>query len=170
MVDDVRSGDGACDVAGAAGAIYRTCDGDVSDARNLGASIAKGEYFLFLDADQFLWSPDAVGELLEHLKTDQPDIATGPIMQSWGARNGWSDLREVYRTVVPTLSGGYTLIRRAAFERLGGFRTRATSLFTWEDVDLDLRARLAGYKIRMLPFHLVHRRPFNFRLPDGTLL
>jgi glycosyltransferase involved in cell wall biosynthesis len=168
VVDDVRSKDGSQKVAEAHGAQYLTCDGDVSKARNLGAEHAKGEYLLFLDSDQFLWSAHPMQDLVSWLRLHPVRCATGGINQTMTTKTIHAEAREIYRRFFPTLSGGYVLVRRDIFLHIGGFPPRATSLLTWEDLDLDVKLKFLGVPVVWLPFNTTHRREFTWRLPDGT--
>lgn len=173
VVDDVRSSDGAVDVCIKYGAQYLQTDCDVSHARNYGAFYATGEYLLFLDADQFLWSEIPLRDMVDYLKKyPYVDVATGPIEQEKEEDVFFShaEIREIYRFVTHTLSGGYIIIKKYVFEKIGGFTPRKLSLFTWEDLDLDLRARASGYNIYYFPFSTTHRRSFNIRTPEGKVV
>jgi GT2 family glycosyltransferase len=168
VVDDARSTDGAGKLAAGCSARYLTCEGDVSRARNFGAQHATGEYILFLDADQFLWSKTPLEDLVKWLTNNPIRCGTGGIVQTWTTKSFHAQIREAYRRVVPTLSGGYTLIERKLFLLMGGFAPRSVAILTWEDLDLDVKLRFLGVHIVWLPFSTVHRRAFTWRLPDGT--
>ncbi len=170
VVVDANSADGTAEVAEEHSVKVLRCGGDVSAARNMGAKEAKGGYLLFLDADQDLWSEQPMTDLLMWLRSNPVFVGTGPIQQTSNTRNIWSDARELFRSAHMVLSGGYTLIRKDVFDRLGGFRPRAACLFWWEDVDLSWRCEAAGYEIARLPFATVHKRPFTMRLPNGMRL
>jgi GT2 family glycosyltransferase len=59
-------------------------------------------------------------------------------------------------TDVPAVTGAAMLLSRAVCEQLGGFDERYFSYL--EDVDLCLRARRAGFQIRVAPQARVHHR------------
>lgn len=167
VVDDSRSTDNAKEVAEGYGALYIRSDGDVSHSRNFGAEQSEADYLLFLDADVLLWSITPIADLTHWLEHNPIDVGTGPIIQSHTTQSFHATAREFWRTIFPTLSGGYTLVRRRVFNELGGFKPRAESWFTWEDVDLDWRLKLSGYKVHFIPFPTIHRREFTWRLPNG---
>ena len=66
---------------------------------------------------------------------------------------------------VECLSGACLLVRRSAFEALGGLDERF--FIYYEDTDLALRARAAGYRVRLVPaataVHLVGGSSFQDR-------
>jgi GT2 family glycosyltransferase len=55
----------------------------------------------------------------------------------------------------PTCSGGMALIRRSVVEEIGGF-DNVFNPYGWEDVDFSLRARQAGFEIRLAPTAIVY--------------
>lgn len=57
---------------------------------------------------------------------------------------------------VAAVSGGAMLLRRALWERLGGFDERYFSYL--EDIDLCLRARKIGFGVRLAPLARVHHK------------
>ena len=170
IVVDKPSGDGTLDITEKFGAVYLTCENDVSAARNKGAEFATGSFLLFLDADQHLWSSTPMKDLLEWLDSNSHvRVATGPIWQAPGTSDMGSEIREAYRKFMPTLSGGYALMTKEMFTKLGGFRPRNQCFMWWEDSDLSIRASLVDV-VHTLPFATIHRRGFQFRLPIGELI
>jgi GT2 family glycosyltransferase len=79
---------------------------------------------------------------------------------------------------VECLSGACLLVRRSAFEALGGLDERF--FIYYEDTDLGLRARAAGYRVRLVPsaraVHVVggssfqDRREFRRRFHESRRL
>ena len=71
-------------------------------ARNLGAEIARGDLFLFLDADSVLPSQDLLKDLLREFKTKNLDVASFPIFPegsrfdklAYGIYNFWTNLTQ----------------------------------------------------------------------------
>lgn len=172
IVVDNGSTDNTVEIAKDIGAKTLICEPcDVSEQRNIGAKAASGEHLLFLDADVDLWSEQPITDLLFWLKEHpEVEVATGRLVQAIGTNNSIAEAREVIRTVCPTLTGGYALLKKTVFEELGGFRPRENCFMWWEDLDLSWKSTLAGHRIHQLPFSVVHKRPFNQRLPDGLAL
>jgi len=166
---DRKTTDGSDAVAKEHGAKVVYCDGDLSAARNLGASYATGEWLLHTDADVIYWSWSPCRDIEAWLK-EHPDTlaAAGRVKQV--EENVHSLLREAIRTVIPVFFGHFHLIRKDVFEAVGGYSPRARCLFGWEDVDMAFKLLSKGIMIQQMPFTTVHRRKFNIRALDGTVL
>jgi GT2 family glycosyltransferase len=117
--------------------------------RNQGAQVAKGQILVFTDSDQ----RPAEGWLASGLEALAREESAGmlgaryhaPEGSSWVAKT-W-DLQRRYSDVpgdIGWLQGGNLFVKRAAFERVGGFRT---DLVASEDVDLSFRVRNAGFRV-----------------------
>lgn len=146
-------------------------------AMNLGASRVRAGAILALNADTVV-QPGAVGTLLEALEADpslggvQPRIlqsgASGPVPDPEAARLysagqaltrdgraielGAGEVQsQRYRepTEVFGVCGAACLLRRALFDRLGGYDERYFAFY--EDVDLNLRARIMGWRFGYVP-------------------
>jgi GT2 family glycosyltransferase len=167
VVDDGSTDDSAAIVAtfGAAHPaldlrVLRKENGGQSSARNHGARAARGEWLAFLDQDDE-WTPDHL-ELVAPLLTadidlvytdiDTIDEAGHPrlsgLHRTWGRGGGHPDVslpQALFQDafVVP----GVMTIRRAFFERVGGFDEELSG---YEDDDLFVRC-LARARIGYLP-------------------
>ncbi len=72
--------------------------------RNQGAKIAKGDLFLFLDADIIFLAPDFLGKLLKKFKKRSLDIASFPVSPQgktidrivYKIYNSWTDLTQKF--------------------------------------------------------------------------
>jgi glycosyltransferase involved in cell wall biosynthesis len=124
----------------------------VAYTRNRGAHVGRGQYLMFLDADDWLY-PDALERLVPALAADRRlglvygklSIANeaGEIGRRVGDWPGPFDLHAQMnkQNQVPSCN----LLRREAFLRTGGFRAHAIPC---EDAELWSRLPLVGYEIR----------------------
>jgi GT2 family glycosyltransferase len=142
-------------------------------AVNLGVTRTSAPYVLVLNVDCFLGPPDCLSLLVEALTSDeqlggvQPRIeqeaatADGVRLYSAGqclTRNGIAFERGWGQPAGPPyaaardvfgVSGAACLLRRELFTDLGGYD--ASYFAFYEDVDLNARARLAGWRFSYLP-------------------
>ncbi len=149
IVVDNDSTDGSVRAARDYGAIILSASGDsVAALRNKGARAALGSILAFVDSDHEIdrnWIETAVA-VLSH-----PGVAaTGAAYLTQPCAN-WVQqqydglrARPIGRQDVDWLGSGNFAVKRAAFERVGGFNA---SLTASEDVDLCNRLRLAGNRI-----------------------
>jgi glycosyltransferase involved in cell wall biosynthesis len=157
-----------------------------SFALNRGISSARGSLIVFGDDDQ-LFDPQWVREACGPMLAD-PEVAYtgGPVLPLWDARAPrWLDTRIAElkaplglfdygperfrfeaRGVVP--GGGNMAVRRALFDRIGGFRTelgrRGRSLLGQEQAEFFHRTRAVGARGVYVPNMRVHHR-----IPPGRL-
>lgn len=125
---------------------------------NLGAQRASGELLFFLNPDTELW-PGAIASLVAEAGSRPRALITAKLMNPDGSVNacglelhytglatcrGLGDDSAAYPGLhrVALLSGAAFVIAREVFNELGGFDDAYFMYF--EDVDLSLRARLAG--------------------------
>ena len=127
-------------------------------ARNVGARAAKGDVFLFCDADDVV-APGWLAALADAL--EQHDFVAGtidvkllnegkvcpPKPQNYATRRNLHFL--------PFACGAVLALSREAFERVGGFNEEAP---IGEDVELSWRLQLQGYPLHPVPAALVHYR------------
>lgn len=135
---------------------YQTQSG-AATARNYGTELAKGNFFAFLDADDF-WVKDKL-TLQMQVFASEPDIdmVFGHIQQFHSPELDESVKNKIHCT--PELMAGYhpgtLLIKREAFLRVGQFETHLQmgEFISWygRATDLELRAK-------MLPDLLMWRR------------
>jgi glycosyltransferase involved in cell wall biosynthesis len=163
IVVDNESTDGSARTARECGAIVLSASGtSVAALRNKGARAALGNIIAFVDSDHEIdrqWIEIAVDVL------SSPDVAaTGCAYLTQPSAN-WVQqqydglrARTVRREDVSWLGSGNFAVKRAAFERVGGFNA---SLTACEDVDLCNRLRLAGFRIVADP----HLRSVHFGDP-----
>jgi len=133
--------------------------------------------YLFILNEDTLLLDGCIEELVKELECDNTTGIVGPlvlnesddgVVQSnggWYSRrgtSGWIDFRREARLVevssreVVWIHGCALMIRWELFQSLSGFHTGY--YYTWEEVDLCLRARKIGHKCRVVPkARLVHR-------------
>ena len=141
-------------------------------AVNLGVAETGSPFVLVLNADCFLapgclplltaalTADDGLGGVQPRILQDGPATeavriySTGQCLTRTGAsfERGWGELdgtRHADRGEVFGVSGAACLLRRELFTGLGGYD--ATYFAFFEDVDLNARARLAGWRFAYVP-------------------
>ncbi len=143
------------------------------DACNQGATIASGEYLLFLNNDTIVqggW----LASLLDTVKNDSSVGAVGSmflypdgtIQEAGGIiwktgeayHYGWgespADRRYNFTREVDYCSAASLLVRKSLFDQLGGFDRRYSPAY-YEDVDLCFGLRSLGHKVLFQPLSRV---------------
>jgi GT2 family glycosyltransferase len=141
-------------------------------ARNAGATVATGEWILFIDSDcrprgdlieQYFAEPVAydvgalAGEVLGVTQTtDSGDPSRPPLAARYGtARSFLSQRQHLAHPYLPRAVAANLLVRRAAFEQVGGFYE---GLRAAEDTDFTWRLQRAGWRIELRPQAWVEHR------------
>jgi GT2 family glycosyltransferase len=127
-------------------------------ARNVGARVAKGDAFLFCDADDVV-APGWLAALAQAL--EQHDFVASTIEvealnegKAWRCNPGnWAMRRNL--NFLPFAGGALMALSREAFERVGGFKEEAP---IGEDVELSWRLQLQGYTLHPVLDAVVHIR------------
>ena len=144
-------------------------NGGMAVARNTGAALATSDYILFLDDDDLL-APNAVEWLVDEIQADpalgfvfgDSILFSGPTPPT--VVDVPTSSEPVDRTVFLLFnqigSAGQVLIRRSAFEAIGGWRDRYPGVQDW---DLWLRL-LARY-----PARRALRPAMAYRLHDNNM-
>jgi cellulose synthase/poly-beta-1,6-N-acetylglucosamine synthase-like glycosyltransferase len=156
IVCDNNSTDRTAEVARAAGAlvIFEPVN-QIARARNAGASIATGEWFIFVDADSH---PTAglFAEVVGQIKTGRV-VAGGSIIrldrsnfQARAVTGLWNAISRITRWA----AGSFIFCEAAAFRAIGGF---SNEFYASEELDLCKRlkkhGRLHGKKMIILTRH-----------------
>jgi hypothetical protein len=135
-------------------------------ARNSGAAAATGDWILFIDADcrpcpelieQYFAEP--IGEDVGALAGEVLGIAPAadarshpyqpPLAARYGAARGFLSQRQhLAHPYLPRAVAANLLVRRAAFEQVGGFYE---GLRAAEDTDFTWRLQRAGWRIELRP-------------------
>jgi GT2 family glycosyltransferase len=127
-------------------------------ACNVGARAAKGDAFLFCDADDVV-APGWLVALAEAL--EQHEFVAGTIeVEALNEGKAWRHHPGHFATrrnlfFLPFACGALMALSREAFERVGGFNEGASFC---EDVDLSWRLQLQGYPLHPVPDAVVHYR------------
>jgi glycosyltransferase involved in cell wall biosynthesis len=141
----------------------------IGEARNAGAKIARGEYLVFLDADTYIESPDAFFSHLLQTFSDRPKVVgiTTLIrvlkeMETWGDRIVFAGLgywNYILNNIIGSAgaAGEFQMIRREAFEKVGGFDEKIVAS---EDYELFRRLHRVGktyFESKLTVYHTGRR-------------
>jgi GT2 family glycosyltransferase len=157
IVCDNNSTDHTAEMAHAQGArvIFEPVN-QISRARNTGASIARGDWLLFIDADSQP-SPELFADVARHIMSGQI-LGGGATIQLDDPHRIGNLLTAAWNRVSRTLrwmAGSFIFVETAAFHAAGRFNQE---LFAAEEIDLSRRlkklARASGKKLVIL-----HRAP-----------
>ncbi len=125
-----------------------------------GAKVAKGKWLLFTDADT-RHSPDSIARGWQEAKENSADMLSySPRQEVHGLAERalmpviFAELAATYppkevcdpKSPVAAANGQYLLIRREAYDAVGGHAAVATALL--EDVELATRLKQAGFALR----------------------
>ena len=161
IIDD-GSTDGSGNYAESLGhTVVKVVDGPAGPAaaRNLAAIQAQGNVLVFVDADVAV-HPDAIARIAAHLTADpQLDALFGSYDDSppmAGLISRYKNLLHHYvhqnsAGEVSSFWAGCGAVRAQAFRAIGGFDAEAYPVPSIEDIDLGVRLRKAGHRIRCCP-------------------
>lgn len=167
--------DGSRDASAAIAASYgdrlrslRRPRGGPAAARNAGVRATTAEYVAFLDQDDW-WPPAKIATQMAHfVRRPDLDVSVGHVESVF---DGPSEARTANRPrsgIVPGYVPGTLLIRRTAFERVGGFDEQ---LWFVDALDWFARASQHGIAADLLPdvllFHRVHGDNLSRRGDDS---
>ena len=129
----------------------------ISRARNTGATLASGQWLLFMDADT--WPPAGLmSEVFEVIDQNGRYIGCGSTVE---VRDGTRFNRLRLERMNPLFralgvaGGAFLLCRREAFHAIGGF---SVNLYALEDIEFVLRLRKYGRSTGRA-FRILHRHP-----------
>lgn len=146
----------------------------VSDARNLGAQKAKGDYFIFLDSDCII-PPQYLNEVDKVLQEKKYDLFGGPdaadenftpvqkaISYSMTSLFTTGGIRGKKNHVGVFHPRGFNMgIKREAFEKVNGYDV---NFKCGEDIDLSIRILKEGFKSGLIPeAYVFHKRRTDFK-------
>ena len=175
LVDDGSEGTEACATLDALEAgfqrrgwrLIRQENRYLGAARNAAAAAARGEWFLFLDDDNVLF-PDAVSRLVHAARFSGADCITAASIRFAGKGYPRSDTTShltPIRFFGPSLASNLfhnvigdacALVRRAAFEAVGGFAEVHGLML--EDMEFFNRLILAGNRVEHMPDTTFYKR------------
>lgn len=151
----------------------------VSFARNTGARNAKGEILIFVDSDCII-PTDYVDRVVRYFKNN-PGVSVlagpyiyydaGPIVRFVTEKLHyyyWYFRTVKYFNGFQGVSGGNMIVRKDAFEKLGGFNEKITDIIEPEDLEFAIRANKARMDVRyekdfevLSSFRRTKRSPFK---------
>lgn len=160
LVVDDGSTDGSGEFAHECGARVISSGGRLgpAGARNVAVREARGQIVLFVDADVVV-HPDTVSRVI-HAFPDSETVAVFGSYDDSPADRGFSsqymNLRHHHGHRQPsedaqTFWAGLGAVRRDAYLAVGGFDAERYTIPSIEDIDLGMRLRKTGGRIRRLP-------------------
>ena len=122
---------------------------------NRAAAMGDGEYVFCLNADTSVY-PDTLRELMREIEQSPPDVGM------WELRQFPYEHPKYYAPLTRETtwcSGACMVMKRALFEKLGGFDE---NIFLYaEDVDLSWRVRAAGYRLIYVPKAVINHYSYE---------
>ncbi len=146
--------------------IAKDANEGLAAARNTGFDLARAPLVMVMDADNMIY-PSALRKLADALR-DNPDVdAAYAILEDFGdQRNVRSAIAwDVDRLCRANYIDAQSMIRKSAWQRLGGYRADDEHVYGWEDWDLWLRLAADGGKA-MLVTQILGR----YRVQRGSMI
>ncbi len=163
VVDD-GSTDGTADVVHGFGDrlryIYQDNSGRAASPRNKGIGLARGEWLIFLDADD-LWPEARLETQLLYMDDPETEIVLGYTQRFW-ARKG-TRVYDQFTEPELAMKLAASLIRRSVFDKVGLFDT---TLRFCDDWDWYMRAREMGIRIVIHPEVAIYYRRHDHNLTN----
>ncbi|QHQ61060.1 glycosyltransferase [Anaerocolumna sedimenticola] len=143
-----------------------------SSGRNIGVKNSTGKYICFLDSDQWVISDRWLDTAINILKNElfigavswnagwfEPGKTTGPIVD-YQPNRAIDSSKILYRNDIAYLATSGMVLERKLFEEIGGFDEYYDPT-CFEDTDISLKVRHAGYELAYCPYmsimHLPHQ-------------
>jgi glycosyltransferase involved in cell wall biosynthesis len=157
IVCDNNSTDATAALARAGGArvVFEPVN-QIARARNTGAAAARGDWFVFVDADSHP-TPELFAEVAEQIESGQclAGGCTVRLDERHFLMESGTGLWNLFSRVLKWAAGSFIFCQAEAFRKIGGF---SSELFASEELDLSKRlkklARASGKKMVIL-----HRHP-----------
>jgi glycosyltransferase involved in cell wall biosynthesis len=128
----------------------------ISRARTTGASMASGDWLLFIDADSYP-TPDLMAETLDVMRDGQFIGCGTTVLVEGGTlfnKLRMERLNPLFR-LFNWSGGAYLLVQQDAFEAISGF---SSDLYAYEEIDFVIRLKRYGRK-QNKKFTVLHRHP-----------
>jgi hypothetical protein len=132
--------------------VGKDANGGLAKARNTGFRSARAELVMVMDADNLVY-PTCLRRLADELHSHPEVDAAYAVLEDFGEQQSirsalaWDPIRLCQANYIDAQS----MIRRATWERLGGYRDDDDHVFGWEDWDLWLRLAGSGGSARLVP-------------------
>lgn len=132
-------------------------------ARNVGAKVADGDIYFFVDGDMELY-PDFLEDVFSEEQGLQYDVVSGKLMEyeydeNWNRIGIVNDRYNVTETEYRQDLGGVFVIQSEVFKAVGGFNECWKSE---EDFDLALRLAQRGIYLLRLPKYIAVHHTINY--------
>lgn len=136
-----------------------TQGGYPSEARNIGAKLAKTPYILFLDADIFLLDETILDDCLKNMIKNKFELSTIKFESDNKTHNfkfkTFTKIQKIISLFSPFALGGFMLIKTKKFNELGGFDVKAKVA---EDYLLSRQIKPCKFNIFNKTAHTTPRR------------
>ncbi|MDO8392685.1 MAG: glycosyltransferase family A protein [Actinomycetota bacterium] len=146
--------------------LAKSANEGLEQARNTAFAAARSEFVMVVDADNLL-QPEGLGVLLAAARANPLAAGAYGRLQEFGDANGqrsaapWNVDELCRRNYIDAQA----LVRRALWQRLGGYATYDDDVYGWEDWDLWLRIAADGGQMEFVD-HVVGR----YRVTGNSML
>ncbi len=130
---------------------------EMASARNRGIGLAQGDYFAFLDADDF-WPLDKLEKQMIYFEQNPGTDLVSGLVRPFHSPETDEDFRVKVRCseeLLPAHVAGAMLVRREAFFKVGFFETEYKM---GTDISWHLRAQEKKLRMAMLSHRVLNRR------------
>jgi len=146
------------------------CSGPIPAVRNEGARRARGEKLFFTDSDVCL-PPDILSRMTQELEKGNCDVIVGTYSEQHPHENLASQyknlwIRYSYTRLIPSIDFIFTAvsaIRREVFLSAGGFAGGFSHKTGGTDIDMGMRLRAEGFRIKLdTSLDVIHLKRYSF--------
>lgn len=152
IIVDNLSSDNTTRIAEKYGAKVIKQKSSMSEARNIGASYAQGEYFWFMDSDMEL-TPNVVERCVYACEKEKYDAVIIP--ERSRGDGFWAKCRGLEKQInnIDIHKNACRFMRKDVFEALGGYDI---NLVAGEDYDFHVMVDQAGYRYKIIDSFIYH--------------